>query len=88
MHRHNALPILKTLVRSTAGIACVIAVVSLAAGSLLERLAPTSVTGAIDWGFYETWVRLRAPIHVSPSLVFVMGRRDRACLGVSGGQLE
>ena len=71
MHRHNALPILKTLVRSTAGIACVIAVVSLTAGSLLERLAPTSVTGAIDWGLYETWVRLRAPIHVSPSLVFV-----------------
>jgi DNA-binding NtrC family response regulator/CHASE2 domain-containing sensor protein len=71
MHRHNTLPILKTLVRSTAGIACLIAIASLLAVSLLERLPLTSVTAAIDWSVYDTWVRLRAPIRVSPSLVLV-----------------
>src|SRR5437868_2716852 len=71
MHRHNALPILKTLVRSTAGIACLIAAVSTIAVATLARLAPPSVTTAIDWSLYDTWVRVRAPIHVSPSLVFI-----------------
>jgi DNA-binding NtrC family response regulator/CHASE2 domain-containing sensor protein len=48
-----------------------IAVVSLLAVSLLERLAPASVTNAVDWSLYDTWVRVRAPIQVSPSLVFI-----------------
>jgi DNA-binding NtrC family response regulator/CHASE2 domain-containing sensor protein len=48
-----------------------IAVVSLLAVSLLERLAPTSVTGAVDWSLYDTWVRVRAPLQVSPSLSFI-----------------
>ncbi|MEP6888504.1 MAG: CHASE2 domain-containing protein, partial [Nitrospirales bacterium] len=48
-----------------------IAVVSTIAVSILERLAPTSVTAAVDWSLYDTWVRVRAPIQVSPSLVFI-----------------
>lgn len=71
MHRHNALPILKTLVRSTAGIACGIAIASAIAVATLAHLAPSSITAAIDWSLYDTWVRLRAPIHVSPSLAFI-----------------
>lgn len=71
MHRHNALPLLKTLVQSTAGIACLIAVVGTIAVAILARLAPSSVTAAIDWSLYDTWVRVRTPIPVSPSLVFI-----------------
>jgi DNA-binding NtrC family response regulator/CHASE2 domain-containing sensor protein len=71
MHRHNPLPILKTFVRTTVGIAWIIAAVSLLAVSLLGRLAPTSVAGALDWSLYDTWVRVRAPLQVSPSLVFI-----------------
>ncbi|WP_447985128.1 sigma 54-interacting transcriptional regulator [Nitrospira sp. Nam74] len=44
---------------------------SLLAVSLLERLAPTSVTAAVDGSLYDTWVRVRAPLQVSPSLVFI-----------------
>lgn len=71
MHRHNAIPILKTLARSTAGIACLIAVLSLLAVLFLERLGPTSVTAAVDWSLYDAWVRVRAPLQVSPSVVFI-----------------
>ncbi|HKN87103.1 MAG TPA: CHASE2 domain-containing protein, partial [Nitrospiraceae bacterium] len=70
MHRHNIRPILQTLVRSTAGIACLIAVVSVIIVATLARLAPR-FTGPIDWGLYDTWIRVRAPIPVSPSLVFI-----------------
>lgn len=48
-----------------------IAVVSLAAVSFLERLVPTSLTEAVDWSVYDTWVRVRTPLQVSPSLVFI-----------------
>ena len=71
MHRHNTLPIFRTLVRSTVGIACLIAVISTIAVAAVARLAPLSVTAAIDWSLYDAWMRLRAPIPVSPSLVFV-----------------
>ena len=71
MHRHNILPIVKTLVQSTAGIVCLIAVVSVIVVTTLARLAPHSATAAIDWSVYDTWIHVRAPIPVSPSLVFI-----------------
>ena len=71
MHRHNILPIFRILIRSTAGIACLIAVISTIAVVTLARFAPSSITAAIDWSLYDTWTRLRAPVPVSPSLVFV-----------------
>ena len=71
MHRHNALPIFKALVRSTAGIACLIALVSVILVATLAHLAPSWVTTAIDWGVYDMWMRMRPPVPVSPSLVFI-----------------
>lgn len=75
MHLHNALSRLKTLLRSTAGIACAIGLVSSIIVWSIWRLAPTPLHD-IDWGLYDTWLRVRGPIHVSPSLLVITRTTD------------
>ena len=64
-----------------------IAVVSLLAASLLGRIAPTSVTAPVDWSLYDAWVRVRAPLQVSPSLVFIT-RTTEADIRFGTGPLD
>jgi transcriptional regulator with PAS, ATPase and Fis domain/CHASE2 domain-containing sensor protein len=55
--------------------ACAIGLVATLLALVLTALAPTTFT-ALDWTAYDIWLRHRAPIEVSPSLLLVT--RDQA----------
>lgn len=55
--------------------ACGIGLVATLLAFVLMYLAPATFT-ALDWAAYDTWLRHRAPIEVSPSLLVVI--RDQA----------
>jgi transcriptional regulator with PAS, ATPase and Fis domain/CHASE2 domain-containing sensor protein len=55
--------------------ACAIGLVATLLAFVLMALAPTTFT-ALDWTAYDSWLRHRAPIEVSPSLLVVT--RDHA----------
>lgn len=55
--------------------ACAIGLVATLLALTLTALAPTTLT-VLDWSVYDTWLRHRGPIPVSPSLLLVT--RDQA----------
>lgn len=55
--------------------ACAIGLMATLLASALVSLVPTTFT-ALDWAAYDAWLRHRAPIEVSPSLLLVI--RDQA----------
>jgi len=61
--------LLRHFLRSTAGIACLVALAGTVIVWSAARLIPATVA-AVDGSLYETWLRTRSPIPVSPAVVY------------------